>query len=534
MAKVPGIWREKPKVSEAELQADRRRTEKRLAAIFGLKFASLESDAEFESDSDLEDGAESVDDMGALPLDAVPAEIEPEEEVAPPVGAVARPRPAIFVEGSRDLVPVMATVQAAPRNGDPREDWDEVVRWGSTVAADEGTLVPEAPLVVEPEPGEPVALVAPVAATLVPLDLVAQESPADPAPEPEEPVAPLAPVVTAPAKPKAVAAPAKAAKPMAVAKAAKPKAVAKAAKPKAVAKAAKPKTVAAPMKAKAVTAPTKPNAAKPKAVAAPAKSMAVAAPAKTTAALTPWCPSCAIPLEPVPTSSRRCPQCRERIIVKRVEGHTVFLAKSVLPVFEAERRRVANASRLARECQRWLRLAAIAGAPAEKLEARARSAVARPSEEAVAASRVLYLGTVERAYHEAKRERRWEAASRIRRDHALVLYREAGSPVPPPDVVLKLHRDVMAATLRGIAEMVRDAELVAAACCDTCLADDRRIVRISAELREPSLPHEACPKGLCGCRWDLPTRHRATVQRYVRRRSGVDSRGPRDRVPPTG
>ena len=347
---------------------------------------------------------------------------------------------------------------------------------------------------------------APVAATLVPLDLFGQEAPADPAPEPEEPV-----------KPKAVAAPAKAAKPKAVA------APAKAVKPKAVsapAKAVKPKAVAAP--AKAVAAPAK--AVKPKAVAA----------AKTMTALAPWCPSCAIPLEPVPTSSRRCPQCRERIIVKRVEGHTVFLAESVLPVFEAERRRVANASRLARECQRWLRLAAIAGAPAEKLEARARSAVARPSEEAVAASRVLYLGTVERAYQEAKRERRWEKASRIRRDHALVLYREAGSPVPPSAVVLKLHRDVMAATLRGIAEMVRDAELVAAACCDACLADDRRIVRISAELREPSLPHEACPKGLCGCRWDLPTRHRATVQRYARRRSGADSRGPRDRVPPTG
>jgi hypothetical protein len=467
MAKVPGIWRAKPKVSEAELQADRRRIEERLAEIFGLKFESLESAIEFGSESEpedasagfyLDDGAESVDDVVALPLDTALAEPGSGEEAEPPVKPVARPRPAIFVEGSRDLVPVMALGGAAPWNGGSEEDWD----------------------MVEPSPPTVGAL------------------------KPEEPIALAALVVAVPAMPKVIAAPVKVVTPKAVT---------------ARAMAAKPMPVVARAKA-----------AKPKPVTVPTKPKAVSTPAKMAAAFAPWCPSCAIPLEPVPTSSRRCAQCRERIIVKRVEGHTVFLAEAVLPVFETERRRVANASRLARECQRWLRLAAIAGAPAEKLEARARAAAARPSEEAVAASRVLYLGTVEREYQEAKRERRWEEASRIRRDHALVLHREAGSPVPPSEVALKLHRDAMAAALRGIAEMVRDAELVAAGCCDACRADDRRIVRISAELRAVSLPHAGCPKGLCGCRWDLPTRHRATVQRYARRRAAVDPRVPRDQV----
>ncbi len=300
----------------------------------------------------------------------------------------------------------------------------------------------------------------------------------------------------------------------------------------------KTKVAPAPTEAKAAPAPAKVTVhtanANTEPLLVPAQVTAGTAPAKVKAAATfvAWCPSCAIPLEPAPTSSRRCAQCRQRIIVKRVDGRTVLLAEAVLPVFEAERRRVANASRLARECQRWLRLAALAGAPAERVEARALAAVARPSDEAVAASRLLYLRAVEGAYQDARREHRWDDASRIRRDHALVMHRVAGSPVPPSEEVLRLHREAMAATLRGIAEFIRDAELVAGTCCDVCRADDRRIVRISAELRAPSLPHEACPKGLCGCRWDLPTRRRATVPRSASQGSSADPRRPRAKASP--
>ncbi len=498
MAKVPGIWRTRSKVSEAELRADRRRTEERLAAIFSLKFESLdaEDDPDFGTDAEFEDGVLGVDDTDTSTHAATPSAPEPDqEEEQAPVRARAQSRPPIIVEGSRDLVPVMATIEVMPRTIGPLEDWDE-------------------PGYPQPELDAP----APVAED-VPA-VAALEAPA--VDEPSITVAEEALAVVAPEPPEAAAKP-----------------------PKAVAKPPKAAAVAKPPKA-AATRHKGPVAKPPKASVKPVKTAATRPPgqgAKSTKAMmmaAAWCPSCGTLLEPAPTASRRCAQCRERIIVKRVDGRTVFLAEAVLPVYEAERKRFANASRLARECQRWLRLAAIAGAPAEKLEARARSAVARPSEEAVAASRVLYLGTVERAYQQAKRERRWEEASRIRRAHALVLHREAGSPAPPTEPIVKLHRDAMAAALRGIAEMVRDAELVAAACCDACRADDRRIVRISAELRAPSLPHDGCPRGLCSCRWDLPTRHRATVQRYARvqrdarRRAAVESRGSRDQGPPTG
>jgi hypothetical protein len=85
MAKVPGIWRAKSKVSEAELQADRRRTEARLAAIFGLKFESLESlepDAPFEDGADGTDGTDGTDDEAWSALETASPEPEPEMMVS--------------------------------------------------------------------------------------------------------------------------------------------------------------------------------------------------------------------------------------------------------------------------------------------------------------------------------------------------------------------------------------------------------------------------------------------------------------------
>jgi hypothetical protein len=199
-------------------------------------------------------------------------------------------------------------------------------------------------------------------------------------------------------------------------------------------------------------------------------------------------------------------------------------------VFEAERRRIASAGRLTRDRDRWLKLAALAGAPPERA---ARLVAAQLSEDVVEGARTLYLATVERSFQAAKRERRWEDASRIRREHALALYRVAGSPVPPPDEIIRLHRDGVAAELRGIAAIARDAELVGSSCCDACRADDGRILKIATELRVPRLPHDGCPKGLCRCGWDLAAPYRTTVRRYLRRRPRADQAVGKGSLPPT-
>ena len=233
------------------------------------------------------------------------------------------------------------------------------------------------------------------------------------------------------------------------------------------------------------------------------------------------CPYCALLLEPPPVADRRCPRCREKIIVKRIDGRAVYLTEGSVLVFEAERRRVANSGRWTKERRRWLKAAAAVGAPAPRI---ARLEAASLSDAVVDASRSLYVTTVERTFRSAKRDKRWEEASRVMRDHALVLHRAAGSPVPPPPEIVKVHREGAAAALRGLAELSRDSELVGARCCDTCRADDGRTFRISQELRVPRLPHEGCPKGLCRCDWYLAVKDHTLVRRQLRRRARVEPR----------
>jgi len=262
--------------------------------------------------------------------------------------------------------------------------------------------------------------------------------------------------------------------------------------------------------------------------AKPAKAPRKATPAVVAAAAS--CPYCAVLLQPPPSSSQRCAGCRQRIVVRRVDGRAVYLAEAAVPVFEAERRRIARVGPLTRERDRWLKLAATAGAPVARVE---RLTSAPLSATAVDGARTLYATTVERSFRAAKRERRWEDASRIRREQALATFRAAGSPTPVPSEIVGLHRDGVAAELRGIAEVAREAELVGASCCDACKADDGGIFRIATELRLRRLPHDGCPRGLCRCTWDLPAPYRTSMRRYFRRRTRADHRARHGEDPPT-
>lgn len=237
------------------------------------------------------------------------------------------------------------------------------------------------------------------------------------------------------------------------------------------------------------------------------------------AASAPYCPYCALLLDPPPEANRRCPRCRERIIVKRVDGRTIYLTEASVSVFDAERRRMASAGRWTRERQRWLKVATAVGAPAERV---ARLEAAPLSEELVRAAHALYSTTVDRSFKTAKRERRWDDASRIMREHAQVLFRLAGASIPPPEESVRAHQQAAAAALHGIAEMAREAELVGARCCSTCAADHGQTFRIATELRTPRLPHTACPKGLCRCDWYLAVRDQTMVRRHLRRRARAD------------
>ena len=195
--------------------------------------------------------------------------------------------------------------------------------------------------------------------------------------------------------------------------------------------------------------------------------------------------------------------------MRHVDGRAVYLTADAVPVFESERRRAASSGRWIRERQRWLKLAAGAGTTSQRAE---RLAAAPPSDEIVESARALYMTTVERLFRSAKVDRRWEEASRLRREQAMALFRLAGSPSTPPGALVELMRDAEVAELRGLAQITREARLVSADCCGICRADDGLIVSIAQELRAPRLPHQRCPTGLCRCRWALPPRDRTTVR----------------------
>jgi hypothetical protein len=127
---------------------------------------------------------------------------------------------------------------------------------------------------------------------------------------------------------------------------------------------------------------------------------------------------------------------------------------------------------------------------------------------------------VERAVRESRREKHWEVVARLRRQQAAALYEEAGSRPPPSAEIVALHRDAIAATLRDVSAVARNVELVGAACCPACRADNEKVFKIVDELRTPRLPHAGCPHGLCACDW-WPALLLPPSKRRRRRASGT-------------
>jgi hypothetical protein len=239
------------------------------------------------------------------------------------------------------------------------------------------------------------------------------------------------------------------------------------------------------------------------------------APASSPARADVSCPSCAALLEPPPIRSRRCPVCRQPIVVRQVNGRRAYMTEAALAVFEAQRRREAEVRAWTSALQLWLELAISVGLSSASREKLARAA---PSAAAVEAARDAYLAAADQAVRRARRDRRWADVGRIRRAEAAAVFVAAGSPVPPPDDIVQLHREGMVAVLRELAVHTREAELVGARCCKTCRSDDGKVFTISEELREPRLPHPGCPKGICECDWWIafPDRKRRRSRRRPR------------------
>ncbi len=544
----PGFLQPKPKIDEAEWAETQARTVRRLHAFFSPELAAAEAEAEAAQAAAAAQASAPPDAIAAEPLESqgsVAVADEPTDHDGTAdsrpglvVSGIsdqveAEPRPIVVYDGAAEIASIPLPEPRAAADVTDADLLDALEAGGRSDGELAEGLVgvmarpmddlgwdDDRPLVgvfetPEELPAEPIGEV---------LDDTLVTAPVEPdasgnivataklrtlkARKPRATKAKARPtkVATAKVATKPAAAKPRATKPVTVkSAAAKPAAVKAAAKP------AAPKPVTAePAVAKRVVA--KPSAPK----FGSAAPIAATKPSSTAVA---HCPYCATLLDPAPTANRRCERCRHRIMVKKVNGAAVYLTEAALQVFDAERKRVSNLARWTKERDRWLRLAAAVGAPEER---GAQLAKARLTNEVVETSRKLFVNTSDRAFWAARAKQDWVAAGRLRREKAVALHAGAGSPLPPSDEVIAIYREGVAAELRGISGIARDAELVGVNCCDACKADEGTVVRIARELKAPRLPHAGCPRGLCRCHWDLAEKDRLTVRRYLRRRSGSE------------
>jgi hypothetical protein len=146
----------------------------------------------------------------------------------------------------------------------------------------------------------------------------------------------------------------------------------------------------------------------------------------------------------------------------------------------------------------WLELAVSVQAPPDLC----RQVVEMPlTDRAVEAARAVYRTAADHSVHDARKAGQWVRIIRIRQAEAEALYQDAGSPVPPPADIVAMYREAKSAVLLSLATHSPVAELAGSSCCPTCRGEDGGLFKIAAELRKPRLPHEGCPRGLCGCDW---------------------------------
>jgi len=200
------------------------------------------------------------------------------------------------------------------------------------------------------------------------------------------------------------------------------------------------------------------------------------------------CPYCGIVLDTPPTSSRKCPACGDKIVVRtrRSDGAKLYLTAADAKAFDAERK--ADAFR-----NKAIRAAANIGLD--------KTAFERMQGELLAKSPGYGPGDVfwalaNRLSAKQMRGGDWQGLSMTYFHQALWLY-ETGRPYEQLKVEAEKAR-AQDYALRGI----RQLEIMGG-CCDNCGRFQSRIYPIEQALREWPVPVEECTNGWCVCTWLL-------------------------------
>lgn len=200
------------------------------------------------------------------------------------------------------------------------------------------------------------------------------------------------------------------------------------------------------------------------------------------------CPYCGTVIDPAPARSRKCPACRESIVVRtrRSDGAKLLLTEAEGKQFD--RQRELDAAR-----NDGIRRSQNIGASINDFE---RTEKELTEKWGFAPPRDVFWALGGKAALAAMNKRAWHELSRIYWGQARLLYEEGKSHI-------QLAREASKASLQSYAEggFVRNVQVMAG-CCQLCNRDEGRKFAIAEALEKLPIPHEACEnEGWCTCTW---------------------------------
>lgn len=201
------------------------------------------------------------------------------------------------------------------------------------------------------------------------------------------------------------------------------------------------------------------------------------------------CPSCGTILETPPKRSRKCPACKERIVVRtrRSDRIKLFLTEAQGKQFDEQREREAARNDAIRRSES-------VGATAEDFNSTEKELTEKWG---FAPPRDVFWAVAGKAAIHAMEKRDWHQLSMVYFTQALLL-NEEGKPH------LQLAREASKASLQRYAEdgYTRSVQVMAG-CCQRCDRDEGRQFTTAEALEKLPIPHEGCENdGWCRCMWN--------------------------------
>lgn len=199
------------------------------------------------------------------------------------------------------------------------------------------------------------------------------------------------------------------------------------------------------------------------------------------------CPHCGVVLDPPPARSRRCPECRERIVVRteKVVNRKLYLTPEGAEAFDAEKAADAERAKIIR------RVAKIGYGMADfdRVFADLKSeSGADPN-----AGDVFWrLANSRKVEQETQAE--WLGLTSTCREMAQYLHGEGHDSIG-------MLREAARAELCRAAEdpFTTQVEIISHQPCQACGVDDRKRFTVSVAQAEERLPHLNCDQHLCQC-----------------------------------